>query len=101
MTEVATKIEGSKVPTATQGPKKKKTRKVTKYLTFQPLPEVKGGLVKMADCPESSRMVDIDKYLKANADKILDDFGTDEVQIAVFLAPVVKTIKRETKVTVS
>ena len=83
--------------------KKQKPRKVKPYLAMEPIVDVdlKGAVKPLEGWDRSSRMEDLDKYLEANKIKILDRYQTDEVQIAVFPPPIIKTIKRETKVTVS
>jgi len=83
--------------------KAKKTRKVGKYLAVEPVldVDVKGIVKPLEGWTRSSRMADVEKFLEVNKVKILDRFGLDEVQIAVFPEPIIKTIKRETKVSVT
>lgn len=81
--------------------KAKKARKTAKYYPFQPMTEIKDGMVALTGCPKSTRLADIDKFIKANDEKILDDFGTDEVKVYIFPEPIIRTIKRETKVSVT
>jgi len=96
-------VTGAEPPTATEEPKKKKPRKVKKYLAMEPIvdADLKGAVKPLEGWGRSSRMEDLEKFLAANSVKILDRYDTNEVQIAVFPPPIVKTIKRETKVTVS
>jgi len=79
---------------------KKKTRKVKPYLAMEPIvdADLKGAIQPLEGCPKSPRMADIEKYLAANSVKILDRYDTDEVQIAVFPPPIIKTVYRKTTV---
>ena len=87
----------------TKAPVKKPARKTKKYLAMEPIvdSDLTGAIKPLEGWTRSSRMEDLDKFLAANSHRILDRYDSDEVQIAVFPPPVIRTIKRETKVTVS
>ena len=89
--------ENYEVPVA----KVKKPRKTAKYYPFQPMTEIKDGMVALTGCPKSTRLVEIDKFIKENREKILDEFETDTVKVYIFPEPIVRTIKREVKVSVT
>ncbi len=96
MTEVDQTLK-SKVDEHVQ--KVKKTRKVVKYLAMEPVvdADVKGVIKPLEGWDRSSRMADLDKFLEKNTKAILDRYDTDEVQIAVFPPPIIKTVYRETR----
>ena len=89
--------ENYEVPVA----KVKKPRKTAKHYPYQQLTGGRKGLEPLPGCPESTRLAEIDKFIKENREKILDDFGADKVEVHIFPEPIVRTIKREVKVSVT
>ena len=87
----------------TTTPEPKKTRKVPKYVTFQPgkVDVDPKGTMHQIEMPKTTKLKEVLKHLNAKAEALLDEVGLDEMVVYIFQEPIKRTIKREVKVTVT
>lgn len=76
-----------------------KTRKIPEYQLFKEA-TVACSIELVKDAPKSTRKDDLVKWLKKNAEKLLEEYQVDSMEFLIFREPEKKSIVRKTVIDV-